>query len=211
MTRFKKFFGGWLVKRFRKMSIFITAATLGSSAFAIPPLAEGWYVEGNLGSSRITNITYASGNSVTRTGRGYNINLGYKFIPFFAAELGYTNYAQSTGSINGVKIASDTHYSYDIATKAMLPIADSGFELFAKLGAAQLKNKIKVENQSYVTTNGIVVNSGSNSVTGLYFGLGADYTFAQGVSFNGQWQRAKGNNKTGNYDLFSLGLSYIFA
>jgi len=182
-----------------------------TSAIAIPSSPAGWYVEGNVGSSRVSNVTYATGNSIKSSGRAFNINGGYKFTPFFSAEIGYTTYASATASVNNVNVAVDNHYSYDAAGKIILPFADSGAELFAKLGLAELKSRVKVQDQRYVTANGIIVNSGSRSASGYYFGLGGAYTFWQGIAANGQWQRAKGNSTTGNYDLFSLGLSYTFA
>lgn len=182
-----------------------------TTANAVPPPPAGWYVEGNIGNSKITNVTYASGNSVSGSGRGWNVNGGYKFMPYFATEIGYTKYADAKGKISGTTIAQDSHYAYDIAGKAILPIADSGAEVFAKLGLASLRSHVTVENQSFVSANGIVVNSGSHHATGGYAGLGAQYTAWQALAVNAQWQYAKGNSKTGNYQLYSLGISYTFA
>ena len=181
-----------------------------SSAYAVMPPPSGWYLEGNIGKSKITGANDVSGGTTTGNGRGWNINGGYKFMPYFAAEVGYTKYADANGKIGGVTVAKDSQYSYDLAGKALLPLGASGAELFAKLGLARLKSKVTVQNQTYVTANGITVNSGSRSATGLYFGLGADFTVWQALALNGQWQYAKGNSKTGNYHLYSLGLSYTF-
>lgn len=181
-----------------------------TSAMAITPLPTGWYVELNGGRSKVTNISYASGSSISNTGIGWNLNGGYKFIPFCAAELGYTKYADSSSKINGVKIATATYYSYDVALKPILPVGDIGAEVFAKLGLAYLNTSVKAANASYAAANGISVTTGSHNTTRYYFGLGAEYYFIPSLALNAQWQRAQGNNKTGNLNLYSLGLSYLF-
>jgi len=181
-----------------------------TSVFAVAPLPNGWYLEGNGGYSSINNGNYVSGSSISTTGIAWNLNGGYKFSPFFGGEVGYTRYSNSAAKVNAVKVAKATYYSYDIAGKGILPIGDSGFELFAKLGIARLNAKVSSTNSSYAIANGINVSTGTNASTGYYFGLGADYSFLPALALNGQWQRAKGNNKTGTQNLYSLGMSYLF-
>ncbi len=199
------------MKGFKK----ITRALIGvamfstvSSAMALLPVPYGWYVEFNVGNSKVSNVSYAPNSTITSSGVGVNINLGYKFIPYFAGEIGATKYADANAKVAGTKVAKDAHYSYDAAVKAILPISDTGVSLFAKLGVARLQSKVSVQNSSFVTANGIAVNTGTHSATGYYYGLGADYTFWSSVAVNGQWQRAHGNSSTGNYDLYSIGLTY---
>ncbi len=194
------------LKKIIGVSTSIIAMGVVTTAMAVPPPPFGWYIEGNIGSSKVSNVTYAPNDSISNSGRAYNINGGYKFLPYFAGEIGYTKYADAKAKVGSVSVATDSHYSYDIAAKGILPVAQSGLEFFAKLGAARLKSKVTQQNASFPLNN-----AGSNSTTGYYYGLGADYTVWQALALVGQWQRAKGNNKTGNYDLYSLGLSYTFA
>ena len=195
-------------KIIRLIAVGIAAACGLTSVMAVAPLPSGWYLEGNGGSSRVTNANYAPGSSLSSSGVGWNLNGGYKFIPFFAAEVGYTKYANSSSKISGVKVATATYYSYDLAGRGLLPIGDTGAELFAKLGIARLNSNVKATNAA--VSNGVAVATGTNNATGYYFGLGADYSFMPRLAVNGQWQRAKGNSKTGNLDLYSLGVSYLF-
>ena len=155
-------------------SIGIVAACICTSAMAVAPLPSGWYLEANGGGSRVTNANYAAGASLSSSGLGWNANGGYKFSPFFAGEVGYTQYANASSKVNSVKIANTSYYSYDIAGKGILPIGDTGAELFAKLGAAHLHSNTKATNTSYASTNGIVVSTGTSNANGYYFGLGAD-------------------------------------
>ena len=187
----------------------MTACVL-TSAMAAAPLPMGWYLELNGGRSKVTNVSYAPGSSLSNSGIGWNLNGGYKFMPFCAAELGYTQYASTSSKINGVKIATATYYSYDLALKPILPVSDTGAELFAKLGIAYLNSNVKAANASYASANGITVSTGSHNTTRYYFGLGADYYFIPAAAVNLQWQRAQGNNQTGNLNLYSIGLSYLF-
>ena len=103
----------------------VSAASLVSAAsvFASMSLPYGWYVEGNAGSSRATNKTYGTGTSTKANGFGFNLDIGYKFAPFFAAEFGYTNYAKTVIKANGGTAGNDTHYAYDIAGKGIFPVS----------------------------------------------------------------------------------------
>jgi len=178
-----------------------------STTFAVMSIPYGWYIEGNLGSSNLTNTDYPG--STSSSGIGGNANLGYKFMPYFGTEIGYTQYANtSIKNSKGTKAATVKNYSYDIAGKGILPIAESPFELFAKIGVARVNAKVSVNNQTAAT--GLGVSSSNHSTTGLYYGLGAQYSLINALALNVQWQRAQGNSTTGNEDLFSGGLTFIF-
>lgn len=201
----------------RKMRLFhqisfITLATIGFSttAFAVAPLPEGFYLEANGGSSQSSDANYGPNSSYSGSGIGWNVNGGYKFIPFFATEVGYTHYA-STEVKNGagVKAATDDHYSYGVAGKGILPISDSGFELFAKLGVSWLHSQVNVSNTA--AANSIPLNrTGTQTVMGVYLGAGGEYFLTPSIPINLQWAMAKGDDKTGNQNLYSIGLAYLF-
>ncbi|HSW69984.1 MAG TPA: outer membrane beta-barrel protein [Gammaproteobacteria bacterium] len=191
-----------------KITTLIFASVVAAKAAAVAPLPMGWYLEVNGGGSKITDVSYVSGSSITTSGIGWNANGGYKFMPFFAAEAGYIQYASTSSKLAGNKVATATYYSYEGAAKALLPIGDTGAEFFAKLGIAHLHSKVK--STQFARNNGIPVSTGTNNVNGLFFGLGADYSFIPNAAANIQWQRAKGNSKTGTLNLYSVGLSYLF-
>ncbi|EKD55146.1 MAG: hypothetical protein ACD_60C00025G0043 [uncultured bacterium] len=177
---------------------------------ADPPVPFGWYLEGNLGKSTLSNANYVTGGSLSNDGFGLNLNAGYKFMPYFAAEVGYTQYGKAVSKVNGTEVAKNNYYSYDVAAKGILAIGDTNANFFAKVGVARLNSKVSITNQSFVTANNVTVNTGKNRTTGYYFGLGADYSFLSNYNVNAQWQKAKGNNNTGNFELYSVGVSYIF-
>jgi hypothetical protein len=183
--------------------LFFSAPT----AFAAMSIPYGWYVEGNVGSSNLSNTNYPG--STSSSGIGGNANLGYKFMPFFATEIGYTQYA-STSIKNGAgtKAATVKNYSYDLAGKGIIPIASSPFELFAKVGVQRINAKVSVNSSPAAV--GLGVSSSNHNTTGLYYGIGGQYSMIPALGLVVQWQRAQGNSTTGNEDLFSAGFNFIF-
>lgn len=182
-------------------------ALASAPSFAVMSLPDGWYLEANVGSTQLSGKNYPG--KASPSGLGGNANVGYKFMPYFATELGYTRYANtSITDQNGTKAGSDKHYSYDIAARGILPIVNSGFELFAKLGVERVCSSLSIKNAT--AANNIGLTSSQHSVTGLYIGGGAQYYVTPELAINAQWNRATGNNRTGTLDLFSGGLSFIF-
>lgn len=165
----------------------------------------GWYVEGNVGSTKLTNKSYTGSSS--SSGIGGSAIVGYKFMPFFALEGGYTRYANTNIDVNNVRVASDQHDSYHVEGKGIWPFASSGMEAFAKLGYQRLNTKTKIDNSALAAANGI--SSGSHTHYGLYMGIGLQYYFSPELAVVGQWARAQGNSATGTLDLLSIGLSFI--
>jgi hypothetical protein len=181
---------------------------ISSLAEAAVPYSFGWYLEGNVGRSASYQILPGK---VKDTGLGFNINGGYKFTKYVAVDVGFTNYAQTRiRNSAGTTVATDSHFSYDIAGKFMLPIVNTGLEVFAKAGVSRIHSYVSVKNQGAANLNGLTFNTGMHSATGAYFGLGGDYAILQNLLANVQWMRASGKRATGRADLYSAGLSYIF-
>ena len=185
----------------------LVVLSVASPALASLSAPMGWYAEGNVGLTRLYNQKYSG--SVNGAGIGGNLNIGYKFMPYFTAEIGYTLYANnSIDASDGVKAANNKHYSYDIAAKEIVPIAYGGAEGFAKIGVQRLSSQISVTNNDAASDIGLT--SKHNSVTGLYLGAGIQYYLTPDMACVLQWARAAGNNSTGSMDLWSVGVSYIF-
>lgn len=203
------------MKGFKKITMAVLGVvTLGvtGTAMAVVSIPVGWYAEGNVGASYVNSANYGNGLSNDKRGWGWNINGGYKFAPYFGVEAGYTSYATVKIKSNGTQVAkAKNNYSVDIAAKGIFPISDTGFDVFGKLGISRVSSQVSATNAALAAANGATINTGTNSKTGLYMGLGGEYYFTPNVAANVQWSRAKGNSTTGNLDLYSLGLSYIFA
>ncbi len=192
--------------------ILVSTTTVGFSTYALAEvsLPMGWYLEANLGASKISDVSYATGTHISTTGIAWNLNGGYKFIPYFAAEIGYTSYGNGNITLNSVNVGKDQVQSYDLAAKAIVPVQDTGAEIFAKVGAARAKSHVTVTNETVLAANGTTLTTGHYNSTDLYFGLGGDYSFMPNMAINIQWNRVNGTSKTGNLDLLSLGLAYLF-
>jgi hypothetical protein len=191
----------------QRLLVGATAVLLSSSALAVSSYPMGWYLGANAGSTDVSNVSYP-GNTST-SGAGVSGNLGYKFMPYFATEFGYSYYANSVIKNNqGTKAGTVKNYSYDIAGKGIWPIMDTGFELFGKLGATRVSASTSINSQA--AANSIGLGQTSKSATGVYFGGGASYYMTPEFALNVAWMRAEGNNQTGNLDLLTGGLEFIF-
>lgn len=189
---------------FSGLALFLITSSVFASCMSVP---DGWYLEANVGSSHISNLSLPGSSS--SSGIGGNANFGYKFMPYFATEIGYSQYQNTTiKNALGNKAATVQIYSYDIAAKGIVPIVASGFELFAKLGAQRLSSKTTISNTIAAFTLG--VSNTRHSSTGLYYGIGGEYYFLPELAVVVQWQRAQGSSSTGTLDLYSIGLSFIF-
>lgn len=174
------------------------------------PLPRGWYIEGNYGASKSTNIDYPGITTVKNSGTGWNGSAGYKINPYVGIEGGYTRYANvRLLNSEGTTVAKNQHYAIDAAVKGMLPIPCSGVEFFAKVGVSRISASLGSINQAAADVDGITVNAGNKASFGPYGGVGIDYSFTPYLQVNAQFARSWGNNSTGNLDLASLGLSYI--
>jgi OmpA-OmpF porin, OOP family len=189
-------------------SILLTSMVI--SAQAAIPIPTGWYLEGNIGEPSVNGVTYATNTSQTTSGIAWNANIGYKFMPFFALEGGYTDYATTRSEFSNTTVAKTTSQSYDLAGKVMLPIQNSGFEFMAKLGVGRAKSHTVNSDPAFATANNITVNAGTNNSTSLFYGLGGEYAFSPTMLVNAQLMRADGGSTTGDLDLYSIGAAYLF-
>lgn len=164
----------------------VVVATISNMVLADVPVARGSYADVNSGYSKIVDAEGAD----NVTGLGFNVNLGYKLMPFFGIEAGYTTYGASKSSFTGAN-------AIDAVIKGILPFQEVGVELFAKLGPVYVNNS-KVP-------DGISPNA-----TNVYYALGGAYAMSSNMLITLQWSQANGNSNTGNFQLLSIGASYLF-
>ena len=178
-------------------------------AFAVMPITSGWYFEANGGTSRQQDTSNNGRLSSNMTGLGGSGNIGYKFMPYVGVEAGYTQYSLERLELNNVTVLKNRPYDYHAAVKGIIPIGNSGFEPFAKIGYARVKTKYQVIDPALLAVSNATASNASSS--GVYLGVGAEYYFMQEFAVIVQWARAKGNGSvTGEMDLYSIGASFIF-
>lgn len=197
------------MKGIKLIALTIASFSFSTSAMSGILLPTAWYLEGNVGISKPSSVDYGTGSSATTTGPGFSVIGGYKFMPFFAAEVGYTKYADAKiKNSSDVEAGKDKHYALDIAGKGILPITNTCVSLFAKLGVSQIRSSVSISNQAAASSIGL--SSGSHKATGVYIGTGADYSVTPNFPINIQWARSVGSSTTGNLDLYSIGIAYLF-
>lgn len=189
----------------------IFTTTLSTHLFAVCSLPNGVYVAGGIGMSRTTGKTYANSTTIVNYGKGWGFAAGYKFMPYFGAELGYNRYAStSIRNANGNTAAQDSHYSIDLAGKFIVPFKNSGLEPYLKLGLAYNISKIGSVDPTLAAVNNMSFNTGSNNSLGLYIGAGVQFFFTESFAGYLQYEQARGNSNTGNMQLASAGFSLLF-
>lgn len=193
----------------RSLLLVMLTALLPINALAVLSTPYGWYIEANVGTTKLFDEDYPPGASDETTWIGGNVNLGYKFMPFFAAEVGYTRYADTKiEDQSGTTAGEDQHYSMDLAAKGIIPFSYTGFEGFGKLGVQRLHSRIKIKSSVAASNIGLVKSS--SGVTGFYLGAGVQYYFTPQMAVVAQWARANGNSETGTIDLYSIGVNFVF-
>jgi opacity protein-like surface antigen len=187
----------------------IALCTSVTAAYASMTVPFGLYIGTNQGISRAYNKSYP-GSSIKHTGYGFSLEAGYRINLYIAGEIGYSHFAPTTiNNSVGNQAASDSHYAFDLAGKLILPIGNTGAEVYGKVGVARVKSNLGV-NAANAAVNNLSYTPGSSCATGVYAAGGAEYAITPHFSANLQWARSQGNRYTGNMNLSSLGLSYIF-
>lgn len=187
----------------------LIVALLLSAFVATPALADNtgkYYVAGDFGSARYTNVTVVAG---TYPNPGMvRIAGGYHFSPALAVELGISGFGDSTLT-TGVSSGTITASSFQIAAVGSMPLS-SQFDLFGKVGIAANKNQIDVK------LSGVTVGSVSSSQSSLLVGVGAQYHINSQFSVRAQYENFGSFGKFGTtgqdmkVSAISMGVAYDF-
>lgn len=192
--------------RNRLLCVFILTAsiTIISPLYAVMPQDSHWYGDGNVGYSSVHKSYHGHHTS---SGATWSIAVGYRFLTWLGAEVGYARYPTvKVRALGGV--FEDSHYSYDFAGKLIFPFYRSGLELFGKAGIGRLNSNVIVLN-STSTLNPAIYNT-NHYATSYYFGSGIEYFFLPNLAINGQWAHITGDSHTGKIDMYTLGFSVLF-
>jgi opacity protein-like surface antigen len=183
-------------------SIFTT-----SQSIAAPSIPAGWYVSTDLGLTRFYGKTYPDSSSIKTSGKAWGASAGYKFLPYFGLEGGYTRYMDTRiRDEDTITIGRDRHYGINVAGKFIYPIGNCGVEIYGKLGATWLHSQIGKVDPDYVG----VFNTSTQTAVGFYWGAGAEYFFTTNVGVHLQYAQAQGNSNTGTMGMGSIGFSFLF-
>lgn len=142
------------------------------------------YVGADFGTTKIDNVDDRSSS--------YGIFAGYQLSPQFAIEAGFrrlADYDLRVGTANGDVTLDQTALSV-IGT---LPLS-SGFNVYGRLGYNHLKAKASLAGFG-----------GSDSESGVLYGIGLGYTFSDTVSGRVEIQRPSSDSSN-----LSAGISFAF-
>jgi OOP family OmpA-OmpF porin len=214
-----------------KIAVMAAMSMLTSSVMAAE---SGWYIGANAGTSKVdidksdfdSSFVYAFNSSgfavvsasstLDDTDTTWSLDVGYKFSPNFALEVGYADLGAATYRASGTlrpffsSFTFPANLSEEISVKGpqlaaigILPLGKR-FDLHAKVGAFFAKTTDK----GSITIQG---NNGSGSVgahsTEAFFGLGAGFNITDRLVLNLNWQIYKNvgdEEKTGEADVKQL-------
>ena len=166
-------------------------------------------IDSAFGNQGIAGTSSSVDNDKTRWG----LNLGYRFHPNWAAELGYREFgkfAYSTNAPGGTINGAYKTNAWSLSGLYLYPIPSSGFSLYGKLGLARTDTSLSVDSQS----PGLTASGASGNRTGWLAGLGGTYDFARNWYARAGWDHYDrvGDSNTGRTDIdsFSLGIGLRF-
>ncbi len=213
--------------------------TLVAAMFLATPVHAQWYVgagvgqsdaklsEGVQAASQLTAAGFSNAQtSLDKRDSAFRVYGGYKFLNYFAAELGYTDLGtfaiRSTAVSAGVGPGSLTNETRirgdDLSVLGSWPLGNA-FSVFGRVGV------FAAEAETSVSTSGAIVRVGSTSTTDskkrgtqATYGLGAVYQLTPAITVRGEWSRFEkvktldvlGGSSDSSINLYTLGLAYHF-
>lgn len=161
---------------------------------------SGVYVGGDLGWGEEVSSTDGVSNN---TGFAWGVNGGYQFMPYVAAEVGFSGYPKDSHNTPWGTETTRFYNTY-VAVKGMYPFSN-GVVLYAKVGP------------SYVDASSSGVSTTSTHEYTAYGALGVGYNFTPAVQANIQVDATKqrgSNARDSNYfpsmRRATVGASYLF-
>ena len=209
----------------RQLSV-LALAGLGAvcSTTVMAQEALGWYLGGNVGSTRsdfkndFINSSLANQgfivNSTTSNNRSSGGKLfgGYQLTPYIAAEAGYFDLGRFTygstvlgGAFNGTSRIN----GLNLDLVGTVPLAER-FSVFGRVGTAYAQNRANFSSNGAVFLN---TTSLSRNQTNLKLGLGLQYAITEALALRAEIERYRINDPVrnrGNIDMASIGLVYRF-
>jgi OOP family OmpA-OmpF porin len=209
---------------------FVTGAFTLLAAGAAATNAEaanlaGWYAGVDVGGSdyrrgggslddAFANQGLTTSTSMDKRDTAYQLNLGYRFNPYFALEGGYVDFGRFDFTSNVLAPAADTvngnvkAYGTRFSAVGILPL-QSGFSVYGKAGMFDARTKIEGGSPS-----GLDVGESHHHTDGT-FGVGASYDITKQIVASVEWNRylkVSDSDATGrsDIDLVTAGLSYHF-
>jgi opacity protein-like surface antigen len=180
-----------------KKLIFAAIATVSMMGAA---QAEGGYI-----GAGITSAKQAGGGDYKAGGKIFG---GVELDKMWGIEAGYTDFRSTTYTSPGLLTPTTAkgHATY-LAGKASMPLSDQ-FSLFGKLGVANVKAERTTAGSGLPV---IASLTGSESKTGAYAAVGAQYNLSKQVALTAEYERYGTSRSYGpKPDAFTVAAKFNF-
>lgn len=209
------------VTRTTKKLLAAALLALGGLAAASQASAQGFYLGGSIGKSKIDDDI--AGPNLITTGTvdgkdsGFKLYGGYQFGQYFGVELAYIDLGTATysGTFGGSPVTGGKIDIWGLGLFAVgiWPVS-SDFSLFGKLGFLSWEAEWR-------DVTGGTPFSGTDSDSDLAGGLGLSYSFTKNLGARLEWERFKvgggedflgfpNTTRRATVDLLSVGVVYRF-
>lgn len=172
----------------------IASATLMTAAHA-----EGGYVGAGITSTKqeVGGGDYKAGGKIFG---------GIELDKMWGVEAGYTDFRSATYTAPGLLTPTTTKgHAYYVAGKGTMPLNEQ-FSLFGKLGVANVKA------EAVTSGSGVpIISSLSQSKTGAYAAIGAQYNLTKQVALTAEYERYGQSRSYGaKPDAFTVAAKFSF-
>jgi OmpA-OmpF porin, OOP family len=177
--------------------IFALTATIALAGLSTSAMAAGGFVRGELGRSHVTADIDGIGSG-SDNDSSYSIRGGYYFNDNFAVEGFYSNLFDKSQDGADVKLSA---IGIGLVGKKNFGADNTGFFIDGRAGIARGKIELSFDG-----------DSGSDTSTKPYFGVGAGYDFSKnlGVSLNWDYLKGSGDGLSITAKPVTLGVEYRF-
>lgn len=170
---------------------------------------SGFYLGASVGQSTLRNWCDPSLtlSSCEDKDVGWKLLAGYQFNRYFGVEASYIDWGETTVSISSggqFVDGSAKQQGYGIAAVGTLPLGQSPFSLFGKIGLMFVSQET-----ARIRPNPSTVE---RDETETQYGVGAKYRFAQDLAVRAEMERTdkRQGEQTIRAQLISIGLEYRF-
>jgi len=200
----------------------LATLVLASGSIAAVAADSGWYAGVSLGqtnadvsASGLNSALVSVGAtgvviSVDNTDTGWKLFGGYQINKNIGFEAAYVNLGSVTANATYATLAGSPLRSkvdvdgFQLSAVGTLPLNDT-FAVFGKVGAF-------ISKSDGTATSSVGSASASANNTDWTYGLGGNWQFNQNIGLRAEWERFQGlgTSKSGDADLYSLGIVYNF-
>jgi len=172
------------------------------AAVAVPASAEGVYIFGDVGQSKLS--IEDDGWDVSKTDTAFSFGVGYALNSTFALEVAYRDFGKVTLFQDQYEKDRLDSSALQVSVLAKFPVSDA-IDIYGRAGVARLTYDWKYQDFEYPEYNDI----DSESKSRAFFGIGASYALNDNISLRAEYNRyAKWDEATAS--ALTIGAVYSF-